>query len=424
MNEEFLSFLWKYKLYESGNLFWEGEKIEVIHPGDHNIDSGPDFFNARIKIGDTIWVGNAEIHVKASDWNRHNHDQNSAFDNVVLHITYENDIPVYTSKGLKVPAIELRFDHHYIENYNFLMTDQKWIACSDQLKKTDPFIIFSWLSKIGIERLESRIEPIKENLAETTNNWEEAFYRQMTRSFGFHINSYPFESLAKATPYIIIKKYAHDLIQLEALLFGQAGFLINDYSDDIYYNKLKTEYEFLKTKHSLRPMDIHLWKFMRLRPGNFPTIRIAQLAALIHHNPSLFSLLFDNEKLSSLYQILICKLSDYWNTHFTFGKVSKYSPKALGVESAKIIAINTVVPFFFVYGKMMNTIDIQDRAMKYLELIDPEENSEIRNWKMMGIIPQNAFDSQALLHLKAHYCTKRRCLECGIGSRIICNTQT
>lgn len=421
MNEEFLSFIWKYGLYEYGNFYSEGEKIEIIHPGDHNRDSGPDFFNAKIKIGDTIWVGNAEIHVKASDWNRHNHDQNSAFDNVILHITYNNDIQIYTSKALKVPAIELRFNQHYLENYNFLMTDQQWIPCSDQLKKIDPFIVSSWLSKVGVERLESRIEPIKENLAETTNNWEEAFYRQMTRSFGFHVNSYPFEALAKATPYITIKKHAHDILQLEALLFGQAGFLGNDYSDDTYYNKLKTEYQFIKTKYTLHPMDVHLWKFMRLRPVNFPTVRIAQLAALIHRDPTLFSLLFDAKKLSSIYQILIGDLSDYWNTHFTFGNESKFRRKTLGVESAKIIAINTIVPFFFVYGKMMGNTDIQDRAMQFLELIEPEENSEIRNWKKVGILPKNAFDSQALLQLKSGYCSKRRCLECGIGSRIICN---
>jgi len=421
MNEEFLSFLWKYGLYESGNFFSEGEKIEIIHPGEHNTDSGPDFFNTRIKIGDTIWVGNAEIHVKASDWNRHNHDQNSAFDNVILHVTYENDIPVYTSKGLKIPAIELTFDQQYLTNYSVLMADQQWIPCGDQVNKVDRFIISAWLNKVGIERLECRIEPIHKNLADTTNNWEEVLYRQISRSFGFHVNSFPFESLAKTTPFHIVKKHAHDLFQLEALFFGQSGFLENDYSDDVYYIRLKKEYEFLKTKYTLRPMDVHLWKFMRLRPVNFPTVRIAQLAALIHHHQSLFSLLFEKEQLSTLYHSIVDDLSEYWNTHYSFGKVSQFQKKTLGSESAASITINTVIPFFFVYGTVMGNRDILDRVLQFLEMISPEDNAEITNWKKVGIVPFNALESQALLQLRSHYCVKRRCLECGIGSRIIRN---
>ncbi len=424
MNEEFLSFLWKYRLYDTDNMVSDGENIEIIHSGDRNCDSGPDFFNARIKIGDTVWVGNAEIHVKASDWNRHNHDQNQAFDNVILHVVYHNDVQVHTSKGVKVPTVQLKFDIHYLENYNSLISSRQGVACGDRLSNIDSFILSSWLSKMAIERLETKTETINDYLLYNANNWEEAFYRQMCRSFGFHVNSYPFEALAKATPYLVVQKHAHNIFQLEALLFGQAGFLMNDYSNDIYYNKLKTEYDFLHAKYTLNPIDVHLWKFMRLRPVNFPTVRIAQLAALINRNSSLFSQLLDTETLSSIYNILICNLSDYWDTHFTFEKTSKYRPKTLGTESAKIITINTIVPFFFVYGKMLGKADIQDKALQLLELIEAEQNSEIRNWQKVGLIPKNAFESQALLHLATNYCAKKRCVECGIGSRIICDMAT
>ena len=419
MNEEFLSFIWKYRLYKADNLNLEGEQIEIIYPGELNIDSGPDFFNAKIKIGDTLWVGNAEVHSKASDWNRHNHDQNAAYDNVILHITEQNDMPVFTSKGRQVPAIEMIFEKKYLHIYNELMLKQKWIPCADSINSVDSIILSSWLSKMGIERLETRTNHILDNLTHTTNDWDEAFYRQLARNFGFHVNSQPFDSLAMATPYKIIKKHSHNLIQLEALLFGQAGLLFDDHNQDEYYVKLKEEYEFLRSKYYLHPIDTHIWKFMRLRPGNFPTIRIAQFAQILHHNSTLCSIILDTENLNSLLQLFAVDVSEYWQAHYTFGNVSHPVRKLLGLESAKAIIINTVVPLYFLYGKKMGLPQYQDKALLFLEQIEAETNSTITQWKNLNIIPKNAFDSQALLQLRNEYCDKKRCLKCGIGAKII-----
>jgi hypothetical protein len=419
MNENFLSFIWKFQLYQSNSLLFDGEKMEVIHPGELNCDSGPDFFNAKIKVGDTIWVGNVEVHLKASDWYRHGHDKGPAFDNVILHITGQNDQAVYTSKGRLVPTLELLFDKTYLVNYNELMVKQKWIPCAERIASIDPIIISSWFSKIGVERLESRTLHILDNLSNTVNDWDEAFYRQLARSYGFHVNSQPFEALANATPYKILKKYSDNLLRLEALLFGQAGLLCDDYSNDDYYVKLKTEYEFLHSKYHLQSVEPHVWKFMRLRPGNFPSIRIAQFAALIHQTPSLFSVILDAEHLSLLLEIFTYDVSEYWRTHYTFGNVSHPVRKSMGLESAKIIIINTIVPFYFIYGKKLGLTKYQDKAMQFLEQIEAEDNSLITQWRNLGIKPQNAFDTQALLQLKSEYCDKKRCLDCGIGAKII-----
>jgi len=419
MSEEFLSFIWKYRLYNPESLYLEGEKMEVIHPGELNFDSGPDFFNTKIKIGDTLWAGNAEVHVKASDWNSHNHDQNPAFDNVILHITEQNDLPVFTSKGRQIPTIAMTFDKAYLENYNELMIKQKWISCADRIASVDAIVISSWVGKVGVERLESHTVHVLGNLTDTTNNWEEAFYRQLARSYGFHINSQPFEALAMTIPYKILKKHSHNLLQVEALLFGQAGFLHDDYNEDEYYVKLKTEYEFLRSKYHLHPVDTHVWKFMRLRPGNFPTIRVAQFAALIHCHASLFSIILDTADLNSLFNLFAVDVSEYWRTHYTFGNISRPMRKLIGADSTKIIIINTIVPFYFIYGKKLGIPQFQDKAMQFLEQIEAETNSIITQWRSLKINPKNAFESQALLQMKNEYCEKKRCLECGIGAKII-----
>ncbi|MDP4208734.1 MAG: DUF2851 family protein [Bacteroidota bacterium] len=420
MTEDFLSFLWQYKLYNPNELFADGEKIEVLHPGERNVDAGPDFFNTKIKIGETVWAGNAEIHRKATDWNLHGHDKNPAFDNVILHVTAQNDGSVYTSKGRKLQTIELAFDSAYWHNYNSLLVQPLWIPCAGQIAVIDPFIISSWLSKLGIERLESRTTSILNQLEKTNNDWEEIFFRQIARSFGFHVNSLPFEALANVTPYIIVKKCSHDITQIEALLFGQAGFLHDDYSDDEYYRKLKSEYNFLRAKYDLTPIDTHLWKFLRLRPGNFPTIRLAQFAAFLHRNPSFFSSIIDAAESETLIEMLTANISDYWKVHYTFGDESQLKSKSLGRNSACTILINTVIPFYFVYAKKLGLPQFQDRAMQLLESLDAETNSVITGWAELGVNASNAFDSQALLQLKNEYCEKKRCLECAIGSKLIC----
>jgi hypothetical protein len=419
MTEEFLSFLWKYRLYHVDDLCLDGEKVEVIYPGEWNRDSGPDFFNAKLKLGGTIWVGNVEIHTKATDWNRHDHDASPAFDNVILHIVGLDDLEVYTSKGRKVPTVVLPFEAVMLKNYDTLMSAEKWIPCADNIRTLDAVVITSLLGKTGVERLEQRGLQIASNLDQTIDNWEEALYRQLARSYGFHVNSQPFEALAKSIPYYILKKYSHDIERQEAILFGQAGLLLDDYSHDDYYNQLKKEYHFQRTKYNFKPVESHLWKFMRLRPGNFPTVRIAQFAALMSHHPSLFSVLLECEKVNDVLKLLSVDVSDYWRNHYTFGNQSRPVAKPLGTESAKIITMNTIAPFYFMYGKKMGLQKYQDKAMIFLEELDAEENSIITQWKQLGVKPQNAFESQALLHLKNDYCDKKLCLDCQIGVKII-----
>jgi Protein of unknown function (DUF2851) len=419
MTEEFLSFLWKYRLYNADNMVIDGNKVQILNPGELNHDSGPDFFNAKLKIGDTIWAGNIEIHQRSSDWNRHGHDKNAAFDNVVIHIVGLNDQVVYTSKGREVATVSLDFDPAHLINYDILMMNKKWIPCAGNLSDIEPVILSTLLTKVEIERLELRTSQIMLDLDKTANDWDETFYRQIARSYGFHVNSQPFEALAKSIPFIIAKKYCHNYPQLEALYFGQAGFLQDDYSFDDYYNNLKKEYEFLKVKHHLQPIESHVWKFMRLRPGNFPTIRIAQFVGLIGINPSLFATVLDAGTLDSLYHILSANVSEYWQSHYTFGNLSRSVAKTLGKESAKILIINTIVPFYFIYGKKMGLVEYQDKALEFLENMDAEDNAIIKDWKRHGVKPKNAFDSQALLHLKNEYCDKKRCIECAIGVEII-----
>jgi len=423
MTEEFLSFLWKYQLYSAEKLFVDGERIEIVQPGEHNHHAGPDFFNSKIKIGNTIWAGNVEIHLKASDWYRHGHDKNAAFDNVVLHIVFENDQPIYTSKGRHVATVKLEFDSKHLSNYDSLTINKKWIPCVDYLPVIDPIIITSMLSKMGIERLEYRTDQIIDNLDKTINDWDESFYWQIARSYGFHVNSQPFEALARSVPYHIVKKHSHNQTQLEAIFFGQAGFLLDDYSNDEYYNKLRKEYDFLKVKYNLQPVETHIWKFMRLRPGNFPTIRIAQFIGLLSRNTSIFSSLLDAKDLESLYILLSADVSEYWRSHYTFGNMSRSVTKTLGRDSAKILIINTIAPFYFIYGKKLGLVHFEDKAMQILEDIEAEDNSIIKDWKQHGIKPKSAFDSQALLHLKNEYCDKKRCLDCGIGIKIISKVQ-
>jgi Protein of unknown function (DUF2851). len=419
MTEAFLSFLWKYRLYNPECLAIAGDKIEVVHPGELNLHSGPDFFNTQIKIGETLWAGNLEVHVKASDWNLHNHDKNAAFDNVVLHITADNDQPVYTSKGREVPTLALEFPVIFLTSYQNLYKCTRQIPCSESIAAVDGFTTAAWLSKLGIERLEAKISQIDQNMESTINDWEESFYWQLARSFGFHVNAQLFEALAKSVPFSIVRKHSHNLQQMEALFYGQAGFLKDDYSNDEYYNSLRKEYCFFRSKYNLSPIEPHLWKFMRLRPGNFPTIRIAQFVSLMYKETSLFSNILEANDLKLLQQLLQAALSEYWETHYTFGNVSKPSKKTMGLKSVNVLIINTIVPFYFLYGKKLAQEKYQDKAVQMLEELEAEENVIIREWKHYGIKPGNAFDSQALLHLKSEYCDKRRCLECGIGLKII-----
>jgi hypothetical protein len=420
MTEEFLMFLWKHRLYSPESLFLsDGIPIEVIHPGEHNRDAGPDFFNTRIKIGNTIWAGNAEVHVRSSDWLKHGHNANESFQNVILHIVSENDARVTDAAGKPVPVITLKCSESVMAQYEYLLKNRLWVPCARELQNIDSFLVSLWIEKIGVSRLEEKSALIAAHLDQTSNNWEEVLYRSVMRSFGFHLNGLPFENLAKSLPYKILEKHADSLLQAEALLFGQAGFLSELLPYDDYFLKLQKEYRHLSKKYNLKPVQRHLWKFLRLRPGNFPTIRLAQIAAVIHHHPKLFALIREASSVSDLKEPFEVSASSYWNNHYLFGKISNAKEKTIGNDSVDIILINAIIPILFMYGKKTGLEIFQNRALDFLGQLEPEKNTITENWQLLGIHANSAFHSQALLHLKNVWCDRHLCLECGIGSQIL-----
>lgn len=421
MTEEFLFYLWKYRLYDGKDLFTTtGEPLEVIRPGEHNTDSGPDFFNARIKIGETQWAGNIEIHMRSGDWQRHGHQHDKAYDSIILHVVYRDDEKLYDRHGQPVPTLELRdrVPRLVYDRYLRFKASNDWIPCRKQVSTVDKFILHSWLDRVLTERLERKSKAIEEGLLLDNNNWEEVFYRHIARSFGFKVNSDPFGMLAGSLPNKVLARHKGNIVQTEALLFGQAGLLEQHFSDK-YPEKLQNEYRFLQRKFSLKPIGGHLWKFLRLRPGNFPTIRIAQFAGLVNRSSHLFSKAMEAEDVGQVRKLLDVRVSNYWHTHFSFDKPAPRKINRLGEDGIDTIIINTIVPFLFVYGKQRREEKYIERAFDLLSKTAPEKNGIIEKWKEAGVDSRNAYDSQALLQLKNEYCDKKRCLECGIGNDLM-----
>ena len=420
MREDFLHFLWKYKLFQSDSLFTEeGESIQIVNPGRHNTNAGPDFFDARIRIGDTLWAGNIEIHQRASDWNKHGHQNDPVYRNTILHVVSVSDIQVFNDLGSCVPVLVIRWPHWIEDNYEMLIKSQDWIGCASLLYQVDPFRIKFFLNGIVIERLKQKIEAISKVLTETKDDWGETFYCMLARNFGLKENALPFEMVARSLPQSVLARHHDSLFQIEALLFGQAGLLGEELFGDEYYLELRKEYRFLAVKYGLKPIEGHLWKFMRMHPGNFPTIRLAQFAMLIHHSKGLFSAVIEANNLEDLQQLFMVKASDYWDSHYSFNKPSVNRKKVFGDQIFSLIVINVVVPFYFLYGESQNKLFLKDRALVILEQMPAENNSAISRWAGAGIIAANALESQALLHLQRNYCEPRKCLDCTIGHKII-----
>jgi hypothetical protein len=418
--EEFLHYIWENKLFYTHTLTTVNhESLEVIDPGRKNRDSGPDFFNARIRINHTLWIGNVEIHKQSSDWYTHNHDKDKAYDNVILHVVSQYDKPVYTSGHNEIPTLEMHYSERMEKNYQQLLASKTWIACEEQFHKMDLFAMKLGYHRLMIERLESKTEAIHQRLKENKTNWNETFYQFLARMFGFKKNNVPFELLSRSLPLHILAKHKSDLFRTEALLFGNAGLLNEQLLGDPYYLQLREEYSYLYRKYQLKGIESHLWKFMRLRPGNFPSLRIAQFAALIHHSESLFSKILEIESLEKLQALFQVTASKYWDTHYRFNKKSKKRKKDLGSTSINTLIINVVVPFLFVYGDTLMKPVLKDRALDFLEQLPPERNSVIAHWEQLGITTRSAFDTQALLQLKNAYCDSKRCLHCHIGNKLI-----
>lgn len=397
----------------------DGESIEILSAGRHNIHAGPDFFDARIRIGHTLWAGNVEIHLRASDWNRHGHQSDPLYRNTILHVVAENDLVVYNNAGSCVPALEIRWPLWIEYNYKALMQKHDWVNCVSQLYKIDPFRIRFFLNGVAIERLQQKIGNIQRLLEETNGDWSETFYLFLARSFGFRQNGDPFEMLARSLPLSVLQKHRNQLFQLEALLFGQSGLCHESLLLEEYPLALKMEYEFLSGKYGLRPIAGHLWKFMRMHPLNFPTIRLAQFAGVLHGCDTLFSTVIRLESVNDYRALFRAETSPYWDNHYTFLKPSGNQRKGMGEDSFQLILVNVLVPFLFLYGEQNNKPELKERALKILEELPAENNTLLRHWATAGIEAANALESQALIHLHNEYCEPKRCLECSIGQRII-----
>lgn len=423
MKESILHYVWQYKLFSASAMkTTDGDAVEVIDTGRLNTDAGPDFFNAKLKIGDTLWAGNVEFHDRSSDWNRHKHAGNNAYDNVILHIVNEIDAEVIRTNGERIPQLVLRFSENIQRNYDELFAARKWIYCEDKIDLVPDILINTWKNSLLTERLERKTSEIEHLLEQSQNHWEEAFYISLARSFGFGTNSQAFETMAKSMPLGVLAKHKDNLFQLEALLLGQAGFLEKD-EKDAYNAELKKEYRFLQTKYKLSPMEVSQWKLLRLRPDNFPTIRLVQFADLIHHSSGLFSKVLDTTDYKKLRSLFNCCVSEYWQKHYLFGNETIASKKNLGNNSIDILLINTVVPFLFAYGKKRNDENLSERAVTLLEKLKPEKNTVVTKWQFLGLKCESAFDSQALLQLKKNYCDEKKCLKCRIGHKILTVSQ-
>jgi hypothetical protein len=424
MKEEFLHYLWKYGLYDPERLIDnEKNKIIVLDPGEYNRDAGPDFFNARISVAGTVWAGNVEIHTKSSHFDNHGHQNDPVFNNVILHVVADNDKRVFNARGEEVLTAEITFDPACYERYTDLVNNPYIIACQDDIINIDPVLLRHWLNVLVIERFQDKSESILKIYSDTGNDWDETFYRLLSRYFGFRVNTEPFEMLASALPFKIIRKHADNLFQIEALLFGTAGLLdsglFREALSDDYYLSLTREYSILSAKYSLQPLHGWLWKFSRLRPSNFPTIRLSQLAAMLAVTGGLFSKILDARDIRFIKSLFEVSASPYWNDHFIFGKISRSCVKHAGSQAADLLMINSVIPILFVYGQSRDNEDICERALYFLEEIPPEENIILAEWEAAGLNAESAFYSQALIQLRNEYCKKRKCLDCRIGNKII-----
>ena len=421
MNEEFLHFVWKFRLFDMIDLkTLEGEELRIIDTGEHNTHAGADFFNSKIRIGKTTWAGNVEIHLHSNDWNKHNHQHDKAYNNVILHVVYDSGNSISNDSENSIPVLELKgkIKKRIWDTYEELIENKDWIPCEKQIKSVDNLAINGWLEKMLNERLERKTADILQSLNQNKNNWEETFYCYLAKNFGYKINALPFEMLAKSLPNAILAKHKNNLLQLESLLFGQAGMLEGTMEDD-YYNQLKNEYLFLKHKHNLKPIEESLWKFLRLRPIGFSTIRIAQFAMLIHNSSHLFSKILEARSHKETERFFNFGASEYWDTHYTFGNLSEQKAKYAGKDFVNNIIINTIVPFLFVYGKKKGKSKHIENAFKLLESLPSEKNSIITKWRETGINSKTAFQSQALIELKNSFCFQKKCLNCGIGNKIL-----
>lgn len=419
--EAFLHHVWKYKLFAFHNLISvRKEAIVLSDSGNHNLESGPDFFNAAMKIDGQFWNGNVEIHVKASDWYAHRHEQDPNYDSVILHVVWEYDVPVLRKDGSEICCLELKpyVNESALKSYNKLFFGQKhWILCEKHIAEVKEVVVKSWLQRLYFERLERKSLFIEELLSETINDWEAVLFQMLAKGFGTKLNGEPFLKLAQSIDFSIVRKLSNNSRALESLFFGQAGFLA-EHREDLYHASLCIEYQYYSRKFQLEPLFHSQFQFFRLRPPNFPTIRISQLASLYETHKSLFSKLMSASKMQDYYDLFQIEAASYWDSHYVFGQTSKKRQKKLAKGFVDTLLINAIIPVKYAYMKKNQQLDF-DVLENSMQAIKAEKNAIIHRFKELGVIAENAMESQALIELKSNYCDKKNCLNCALGLQLM-----
>ncbi|ESU23461.1 hypothetical protein FEDK69T_16270 [Flavobacterium enshiense DK69] len=420
MQEDFLHHIWQYRKFAYEHLYtFRGDELRILHPGHNLKKAGPDFFNAQIFIGNQKWAGNIEIHLKSSDWYIHHHENDPAYDAVILHVVWEHDTDVFRADNTEIPVLELQ---HYVEkeileSYYSLSSTKSWIYCEKDLASIDRFVLKKWQERLFFDRLERKALLMHEQLFNNKNDWEATLFCFLAKNFGLNSNGDSFFAIAASIPFSIMRKEKDEVKNLEALFFGRAG-MLEEEKQDVYYNDLKNRWCYLSDKYQLDKVFIAPVQFFKLRPDNFPTIRLAQLAQLYHQQENLFSKMMASESVSVFYGIFDVKVSDYWQAHYQFDKESPKKRKGLTSSFVDLLIINTIIPLRFAFEKHLGEEDADD-LIGFLEEIEAEKNVIIDKFSNFGIRSENAFDSQTLLQLKNEYCNVKKCLQCEIGIELL-----
>lgn len=416
-----MQYVWKHRLWRSEDMVTNtGKKVRVVDPGLLNTDAGPDFFNAKIEIDGHMWVGNVEMHYRATDWKRHHHDSDKAYDSVILHVVAKDDAPVRRTNGELIPQLVLEVSPQFNADYASLVGATIEVPCATKIKQVPHLTIVEWVEGLAFERLHGKVERIHQLLDSFNGSWEDVCYVTLARNFGFGINNDAFERLARRTPLRLLGKHSDSVLQIEALLFGQAGMLdAQKPGMDSYYNQLCTEYTFLSNKFQLTPMEKESWKLFRIRPQNFPYRRIAMLAQFIEGGFRMMNRILEAEGEKEMRSLFEVELSGYWTKHYTFGKPNERATATLSRSSTDIILINTVAPLLYAYGELTGNYEMTDKAIKLLEDLRAESNSIVSHFVAYGIDCPDALTSQALVQLKREYCDARKCIYCKIGHHLL-----
>lgn len=420
MQEDFLHYIWKHKKFNASALkTTKGEAVAIINLGQHNHNAGPDFFNGQLRINGQLWAGNVEIHIKSSDWYVHNHEKDAAYDNVILHVVWEHDTEIFRKDNTQIATVELKpyVDSGLLTNYQKLMQSKSWINCESDFCNTNDFVLHNWLERLFIERLERKSNDISVLLKASNNNWEAVLFKMLAKNFGLKVNGASFLSLSNSFDFSILRKLRNNVLDVEALFFGQTS-LLNEDCQDVYFLDLQKRYQFLKQKFSLQQQGITPLQFFRLRPPNFPTIRLSQLANLYTKEHGLFSKVISLQTKDEFYKLFSVETSEFWQTHYTFSKASKTSKKKLTKAFIDLLIINTIIPIKFSYAKA-NGKATESEVFGIISSLKLESNSITEAFLKLKPMEKNALTSQSLIQLKTEYCEKNKCLQCAIGNSLI-----